>query len=156
MIVPLDKVFTLFLITSGFIIDEIKPRIITHTYLRLFFKKTMGSTADLLRARFSSEEVKTVTKGPPIKAYLLPSTDAHQSEYLAEHDFRVKFLTGFTGSNAYVAVTNEKAVLWTDGRYFIQPSRTAISEILEVEKVIENISKLANIKMRYSKKLLLM
>lgn len=43
-----------------------------------------------------------------------------KSEYLAEHDFRVKFLTGFTGSNAYVAVTNQKAVLWTDGRYFTQ------------------------------------
>ncbi|EPB70630.1 hypothetical protein ANCCEY_10259 [Ancylostoma ceylanicum] len=45
---------------------------------------------------------------------------AIKSEYLAEHDFRVKFLTGFTGSNAYVAVTNQKAVLWTDGRYFTQ------------------------------------
>ncbi|KAK6060085.1 hypothetical protein COOONC_02268 [Cooperia oncophora] len=80
----------------------------------------MSTKADLLRARFSSAQVLSVTKGTPIKAYLLPSTDAHQSEYLADHDFRVKFLTGFTGSNAYVAVTNDKAVLWTDGRYFIQ------------------------------------
>ncbi|KAK5980392.1 hypothetical protein GCK32_016245, partial [Trichostrongylus colubriformis] len=69
----------------------------------------MTSKADLLRARFSSQNVLSVTKGTPIKAYLLPSTDAHQSEYLADHDFRVKFLTGFTGSNAYVAVTNDKA-----------------------------------------------
>ncbi|GMR53986.1 hypothetical protein PMAYCL1PPCAC_24181 [Pristionchus mayeri] len=58
--------------------------------------------------------------GEKIDAYLLPSTDAHQSEYLAEFDFRVKFLSGFTGSNAFVLVTRDKALLWTDGRYFIQ------------------------------------
>ncbi|KAE9414059.1 hypothetical protein Angca_006720 [Angiostrongylus cantonensis] len=80
----------------------------------------MSTKIDLLRAQFSSSKVLAVTNGTPIKAYLLPSTDAHQNEYLADHDFRVKFLTGFTGSNAYVAVTNEKAVLWTDGRYFTQ------------------------------------
>ncbi|KAK6026695.1 peptidase, M24 family [Ostertagia ostertagi] len=86
----------------------------------------MSSKVDLLRARFSSEKVLSVTNGTPIKAYLLPSTDAHQSEYLADHDFRVKFLTGFTGSNAYVAVTNDKAVLWTDGRYFLQATEQLI------------------------------
>ncbi|VDO68153.1 unnamed protein product [Haemonchus placei] len=86
----------------------------------------MSTKADLLRSLFSSQKVLSVTKGTPIKAYLLPSTDAHQSEYLADHDFRVKFLTGFTGSNAYVAVTNDKAVLWTDGRYFIQAAEQLV------------------------------
>lgn len=80
----------------------------------------MTTKADLLRSQFTSQKVLDVTKGSPIKAYLLPSTDAHQSEYLSDYDFRVKFLTGFTGSNATVAVTNQKAVLWTDGRYFTQ------------------------------------
>ncbi|KAK6727883.1 hypothetical protein RB195_005511 [Necator americanus] len=95
-------------------------------HLRFFLKRPMSTYADLLRARFNCEEVLTVTKGLPIKAYLLPSTDAHQSEYLAEHDFRVKFLTGFTGSNAYVAVTDQKAVLWTDGRYFTQAAEQLV------------------------------
>ncbi|VDM45505.1 unnamed protein product [Toxocara canis] len=58
--------------------------------------------------------------GGEIHAYLLPSTDAHQSEYLAAHDFRVRFLTGFSGSNAFAVITNKEAVLWTDGRYMIQ------------------------------------
>ncbi|KAK6027574.1 hypothetical protein OSTOST_06396, partial [Ostertagia ostertagi] len=40
--------------------------------------KAMSSKVDLLRARFSSEKVLSVTNGTPIKAYLLPSTDAHQ------------------------------------------------------------------------------
>ncbi|KAL6728989.1 hypothetical protein Aduo_000085 [Ancylostoma duodenale] len=95
-------------------------------YPRFLLRRAMSCTADLLRARFGGQEVLAVTKGPPIKAYLLPSTDAHQSEYLAEHDFRVKFLTGFTGSNAYVAVTNQKAVLWTDGRYFTQAAEQLV------------------------------
>lgn len=43
-----------------------------------------------------------------------------QSEYLAGCDFRVRFLSGFSGSNAYVVVTDNKALLWTDGRYFVQ------------------------------------
>ncbi|KAJ1345983.1 hypothetical protein KIN20_000637 [Parelaphostrongylus tenuis] len=95
----------------------------------LIFQKSlslMSTKADLLRAQFSLSKVLAVTNGTPIKGYLLPSTDAHQSEYLADHDFRVKFLTGFTGSNAYVAVTNEKAVLWTDGRYFTQASEQLV------------------------------
>ncbi|EGT53911.1 hypothetical protein CAEBREN_32087 [Caenorhabditis brenneri] len=73
-----------------------------------------------LRSLFSSERVLAQTSNKPLAAYLLPSTDAHHSEYLAEYDFRVKFLSGFSGSNAYVVVTNKEALLWTDGRYFIQ------------------------------------
>ncbi|WKX90549.1 hypothetical protein Q1695_009413 [Nippostrongylus brasiliensis] len=91
-----------------------------HHCFKTTFSRTMSTTADLVRAQFSSQKVLDATKGSPIKAYLLPSTDAHQSEYLADHDFRVKFLTGFTGSNATVAVTTKSAVLWTDGRYFTQ------------------------------------
>ncbi|GMS80745.1 hypothetical protein PENTCL1PPCAC_2920, partial [Pristionchus entomophagus] len=64
-----------------------------------------------LRSSFDEEK---------IDAYLLPSTDAHQSEYLAEVDFRVKFLSGFSGSNAFVLVTRDKVLLWTDGRFFLQ------------------------------------
>uniref|UniRef100_A0A914Z6T3 Xaa-Pro aminopeptidase n=1 Tax=Panagrolaimus superbus TaxID=310955 RepID=A0A914Z6T3_9BILA len=55
-----------------------------------------------------------------ISAYVLPSTDAHQSEYLADHDFRVRYLSGFSGSNAFTIITKERALLWTDGRYFAQ------------------------------------
>uniref|UniRef100_A0A8R1HUQ0 Uncharacterized protein n=1 Tax=Caenorhabditis japonica TaxID=281687 RepID=A0A8R1HUQ0_CAEJA len=73
-----------------------------------------------LRSLFSSDRVLAITSQKPIAAYLLPSTDAHQSEYLADYDFRVKFLSGFSGSNAYVVITDKKALLWTDGRYFTQ------------------------------------
>uniref|UniRef100_A0A9J2PEC9 Aminopeptidase P N-terminal domain-containing protein n=1 Tax=Ascaris lumbricoides TaxID=6252 RepID=A0A9J2PEC9_ASCLU len=58
--------------------------------------------------------------GGEIQAYLLPSTDAHQNEYLAAHDFRVQFVSGFSGSNAFALITTTEALLWTDGRYVIQ------------------------------------
>jgi Xaa-Pro aminopeptidase len=55
-----------------------------------------------------------------ISAYLLPGKDPHQSEYLPEHWKRRQFLSGFTGSFGNIAVTTQKAMLWTDGRYEIQ------------------------------------
>ena len=55
-----------------------------------------------------------------IDCYIIPTADAHNSEYVGEHDRVRCYLTGFTGSNGTVVVTKEDARLWTDGRYFIQ------------------------------------
>jgi len=56
-------------------------------------------------------------------AYVIFLSDEHLSEYVGDHDQRVAFLCGFTGSNATVIVTKEEAGLWTDGRYFIQAKK---------------------------------
>lgn len=53
-------------------------------------------------------------------AYIIPSADNHQSEYVGEHFKARAFMTGFTGSAGTAVITKEKAGLWTDGRYFIQ------------------------------------
>uniref|UniRef100_A0A158Q6Q6 Xaa-Pro aminopeptidase n=1 Tax=Elaeophora elaphi TaxID=1147741 RepID=A0A158Q6Q6_9BILA len=42
------------------------------------------------------------------------------SEYISKRDSRVRFLTGFSGSNAFALITRKEAMVWTDGRYFIQ------------------------------------
>ncbi|MGA1793429.1 MAG: aminopeptidase P family protein [Thermoplasmatota archaeon] len=55
-----------------------------------------------------------------IKAYLVPSTDAHHSEYLPECWKRREWISGFTGSAGDVMITMDKGGLWTDGRYFLQ------------------------------------
>jgi Xaa-Pro aminopeptidase len=55
-----------------------------------------------------------------LSAYLVPSTDAHQSEYLPECYQRRPWISGFTGSAGDVVVTLRRAGLWTDGRYFLQ------------------------------------
>lgn len=55
-----------------------------------------------------------------IDAYLIPSGDAHKSEYVADRWKTRAWLTGFTGSAGLAIVTQEHAGLWTDSRYFLQ------------------------------------
>ncbi|XP_078477739.1 xaa-Pro aminopeptidase 2 [Lampetra planeri] len=58
-----------------------------------------------------------------ISAYIVPGTDAHLSEYIAPRDARMAFMTGFTGSAGTAIVTQTKATLWTDSRYWVQAER---------------------------------
>ncbi len=55
-----------------------------------------------------------------IDAYIIPSSDPHQSEYVADHWKSRTWISGFTGSAGTVVVTAKHACLWTDSRYFIQ------------------------------------
>ncbi|KAM8773722.1 xaa-Pro aminopeptidase 1 isoform 1-T1 [Acanthopagrus schlegelii] len=59
----------------------------------------------------------------PIQAYIVPSGDAHQSEYIAPCDCRREFICGFNGSAGTAIVTEKHAAMWTDGRYFLQASQ---------------------------------
>ncbi|PON76408.1 Creatinase [Parasponia andersonii] len=61
--------------------------------------------------------------GIGIDAYIIPSQDAHQSEFIAECYMRRTYISGFTGSAGTAVVTKDKAVLWTDGRYFLQAEK---------------------------------
>ncbi len=55
-----------------------------------------------------------------VDVYVVSTADSHNSEYVGEH-YRIRqWLTGFTGSNGTLVVTQKDAKLWTDGRYFIQ------------------------------------
>ncbi|MBQ0070528.1 MAG: aminopeptidase P family N-terminal domain-containing protein [Spirochaetales bacterium] len=55
-----------------------------------------------------------------VNAWLITGTDPHQSEYVAARWRTREFITGFTGSAGTVIVTEDKALLWVDSRYFIQ------------------------------------
>ncbi|CAH9085157.1 unnamed protein product [Cuscuta europaea] len=57
---------------------------------------------------------------PPLNALVVPSQDNHQSEYVSARDKRREFVSGFTGSAGLVLITMDEALLWTDGRYFLQ------------------------------------
>lgn len=58
-----------------------------------------------------------------ISAYVVPSGDAHQSEYQCAHDERRSFISGFTGSAGTAVITSDNALLWTDGRYYQQAEK---------------------------------
>lgn len=55
-----------------------------------------------------------------INAYIIPTDDSHQSEYISPTDERRSFISGFTGSAGTAIVTQKEALLWTDGRYYQQ------------------------------------
>ncbi|MDR0575879.1 MAG: aminopeptidase P family protein [Tannerella sp.] len=55
-----------------------------------------------------------------LQAFIIPSTDAHMSEYIPAYRESRRWISGFTGSAGTVVVTLDKAGLWTDSRYFLQ------------------------------------
>ena len=69
------------------------------------------------------EALRGLMRAKGLGAYLVTSTDPHQSEYLPERWRRRAFVSGFTGSAGDVVVTLDDAGLWTDGRYFLQAER---------------------------------
>lgn len=80
-----------------------------------------GNTADTGGQRLRL--LREVMQKRGVSAYLVETQDAHHSEYVADHDKRRAWLTGFTGSAGTAVVTSSKALMWTDGRYFLQVSR---------------------------------
>lgn len=69
------------------------------------------------------EKLRKVMKIENINYYIIPSSDSHQSEYVAEYFKGREYVSGFTGSAGTLLVGLEDAYLWTDGRYFIQADK---------------------------------
>ncbi|CRK84614.1 aminopeptidase P family protein [Neobacillus massiliamazoniensis] len=69
------------------------------------------------------EKLRKLMKENQMDAYIIPSFDAHQSEYVAEHWKCRQWISGFTGSAGTVVITLNDAGLWTDGRYYIQAEK---------------------------------
>lgn len=57
-----------------------------------------------------------------VNGYIVPTSDAHNSEYVRNCDKRRAYISGFTGSAGTAVITESSARLWTDGRYFLQAS----------------------------------
>lgn len=65
------------------------------------------------------EKLREVMRREHLSAFIFPSTDAHQSEYVADHWQGRAWISGFNGSAGTAVVTMYSAALWTDSRYFI-------------------------------------
>lgn len=65
------------------------------------------------------ERLREVMRREHLFAFIFPSTDAHQSEYVAEHWQGRAWISGFNGSAGTAVVTLHSAALWTDSRYFL-------------------------------------
>ena len=66
------------------------------------------------------ESLRNLMKERDISAYIVNTGDPHQSEYVADYYKGRIWISGFTGSAGTVVITHNEAILWTDGRYFIQ------------------------------------
>ena len=65
------------------------------------------------------EALREVMKREHLAAFIFPSTDPHQGEYVPDHWKGREFISGFNGSAGTAVVTMTSAALWTDSRYFI-------------------------------------
>ena len=63
--------------------------------------------------------LRTYMQGRGLQAFIFPSTDPHQGEYVPEHWMTRQWISGFDGSAGTAVVTLEDAALWTDSRYFL-------------------------------------
>lgn len=55
-----------------------------------------------------------------VTACIVPGTDPHASEYMAEHWTEMSWITGFLGETGTAVITLDQALLWTDSRYYLQ------------------------------------
>ena len=80
-------------------------------------------------------QLQTLMKRYNLAAYYINTADPHQSEYIADHYKTRSWLTGFTGSAGYALVTQNEALLWVDGRYFIQAEQQIANSEFEMMKI---------------------
>lgn len=78
--------------------------------------------------------LRRLMKKHGVDAYLIPSSDPHQDEYVPKLWQRRRFLTGFTGSAGEAVITHKHAGLWTDSRYFIQAEQQLDGKVFSLFK----------------------
>jgi Xaa-Pro aminopeptidase len=64
--------------------------------------------------------LRALMKENGLVAYVVPGNDPHASEYMASHWYEMQWLSGFNGESGTVVVTLDRALLWTDSRYYLQ------------------------------------
>ena len=104
----------------------------TKMYDRDLIRRKLGYDRDLIRCKLRYnrdkimneinqrlESLREVMRREHLSAFIFPSTDAHQSEYVADHWQGRTWISGFNGSAGTAVVTMKSAALWTDSRYFL-------------------------------------
>lgn len=86
----------------------------------LFFEKK-DEEKTMIPERLAALREKMRAYG--VDAYLVPTADYHESEYVGTYFKARTYITGFTGSAGTAVITQDEACLWTDGRYFVQAAK---------------------------------
>ena len=83
------------------------------------------------------EKLRDLMRQNQIDAYIIPTQDFHESEYVGEYFMSRKYISGFTGSAGTLIVTRDEAGLWTDGRYFVQAAKQLEGSTITLYKIGE-------------------
>lgn len=83
------------------------------------------------------EQLRALMKERNLCVYVVPTSDAHASEYVGAHYKSRAFLTGFTGSAGTAVVTMDEVALFTDGRYFVQAEKQIADSQVKLFKMGE-------------------
>ncbi len=94
----------------------------------------MSHTSDPEAVKSRLDSLRAIMAAAGVDAVIIPRTDPHLSEYLSSHWQVVRFFSGFTGSAATLVVTADKALLWTDSRYFLQATEQLAGSGIELMK----------------------
>lgn len=79
-------------------------------------------------------KLRALMKERNMDAYIIPTSDFHETEYVGEHFKARAYMSGFTGSQGVLIVCLDRAALWTDGRYFIQAEDQLKDTTIELMK----------------------
>ncbi len=82
-------------------------------------------------------QLRKIMEQNKIDLYFVPTCDYHDSEYVSDYFKEREFITGFTGSSGYAVITKLDALLWTDGRYFIQAEQELKDTCVKLMKIDE-------------------
>lgn len=89
-------------------------------------------------------KLRNLFKNYNINSYIVPSNDEFQNEYVPQHKARLKYLTGFTGSNGLALITNDKKIFFTDGRYLLQAKNELDDDFEIIEYTQNNFKRILN------------
>lgn len=81
-------------------------------------KRKDGNVMNVVRDRLDA--LRKLMKERGMDAYMIPTADFHESEYVGEYFKCREYMTGFTGSAGTALITMDEACLWVDGRYYVQ------------------------------------
>lgn len=81
-------------------------------------KRKDGNVMNVIRDRLDA--LRKLMKERGMDAYMIPTADFHESEYVGEHFKCREYMTGFTGSAGTALITMDEACFWVDGRYYVQ------------------------------------
>lgn len=81
--------------------------------------------------------LRTWMRDHKLDAYIVPSSDPHQSEYVADKWKSREWISGFTGSAGTAVITHDHAGIWTDGRYYLQADQELSRSEYQLHKLTD-------------------